>query len=469
MSSAVAPFDAWALPRTVRLPQAAPTERRVGSLTVRMLSADPFWLRATTRGVRAAGTGLRALPVREIAAVLGRVGERFLIGRDPLRVRALELLPATSGLSPAMAAAVLDGMASDWSAERLLMLLETDFLDPGVLDGFVESAQGSVAALGPRLCAQVVSGSVPGVGATALLRALLVKAPTVVKPGWGDVVLPVLFARGIAEEEPALADAVAVVYWPGGSDALEDVLLQEGDVVVAYGGDGPVRSLRDRAPVTTRFVAYHHRMSLGVVARDALTPTALRQAASDVAGAVAFFDQRGCVSPQVVFVERGGAVLPAAFATEVAKAMAALEASLPGGVLDAHEAAALQQARATAELLASSGAGATVDHGGTTAWTVLFDPDDAMEPACVGRLVRIVPVDDATEVPARVASRSAHLQTVGIAGLSGERLRRVAEAFADVGASRVAPFQDVPFPPPWWHHDGQGPLRALVRWVDLVD
>jgi hypothetical protein len=36
-----------------------------------------------------------------------------------------------------------------------------------------------------------------------------------------------------------------------------------------------------------------------------------------------------------------------------------------------------------------------------------------------------------------------------------------------VGASRVVPFESVAFPPPWWHHDGRGPLLDLVRWVDV--
>ncbi len=59
-----------------------------------------------------------------------------------------------------------------------------------------------------------------------------------------------------------------------------------------------------------------------------------------------------------------------------------------------------------------------------------------------------------------------HLQTVGVSGL-GDRLLEVAEALGRLGVSRVAPFEAVPFPPPWWHHDGRGPLTDLVRWVDL--
>ena len=59
------------------------------------------------------------------------------------------------------------------------------------------------------------------------------------KPGRGDVVLPVLAAEAIREEDPILGEAIAVVYFPGGSEALEDAALLAGDVVVAYGGMRP--------------------------------------------------------------------------------------------------------------------------------------------------------------------------------------------------------------------------------------
>jgi hypothetical protein len=75
-------------------------------------------------------------------------------------------------------------------------------------------------------------------------------------------------------------------------------------------------------------------------------------------------------------------------------------------------------------------------------------------------------VADVFDVPRLVASIGPHLQTVGVAGC-GDRVEGLAEALARVGVLRIAGFVDVPFPPPWWHHDGDGPLRSLVRWVDL--
>lgn len=469
MTSRRRPFEAWALPRGVSLPDGPPPQYDSGDLRVRHADATPAWIRRVAEALAQARPALLERRAGDVAEVLGRVGGRFLDPDDPIRAEALELLPPTSGLSPEMAAAVLDGMAADWSPDRLRSLLDAEIGGGAALDGFVADpvvAGRRVRAVGPRLCVQIVSGSVPGVGATALLRSLLVKGPTLLKPGRGDEILPVLLARAIREEDAELADAAAVVYWPGGSEVLEDAALAGADVVTAYGGDATVRGLRGRSPVTAHFVGYHHRLSLGVVGAGALTAGRVRRTASEVAGAVAFFDQRGCVSPQVVYVVQGGDTDPRGFAVVLAEAMRSLEHRLPGGRLDRLEASALHQTRGTGELLAASGSGVEVHHGGDASWTVIFDPAPAFAPACVGRVVRVKPVQDAARVAELVAPFGAHLQTAGVAGL-GADVEAVAEALARVGVTRVASFTDVVFPPPWWHHDGRGALSALVRWVDL--
>lgn len=459
-------FQGWSLPDGAAVAAVPGPSFQAGEVRVRYPDVDAQWVRRTAEMLRDGREGLAVRPVRAIAAALGRVGARFLDATDPLRVAALDLLPETSGLSPEMAAAVLDGMASDWTEERFVRLLDAEFPDPGALDGFVTSGSRRVRAVGPRLCVQIVSGSVPGVGANALFRSLLVKGPTLLKPGRGDVVLSVLAANAIREEDPILGDAVGVVYFPGGTESLEDAALLAGDVVTVYGGDEVVRSLRARAPVTARFMAYHHRISFGVVGRDALVAEHVHQAVSEVAGAVAFFDQRGCVSPQVIYVEEGGPITPRAFARALAGALEVLEDHLPGGTLDPAEASARHQARGTAELMAASDMGVELHHGGEAGWAVIYDPAQAFAPSCVGRVVRVKPVADILHTPTLVAPFGSHLQSVGVAGC-GERLAELAVALARAGVSRITGFDAMPFPPPDWHHDGQGPLRALAGWVDL--
>jgi len=467
-------FEAFELPagadrRTLRSIVVRAGERRGPAVEYTV----PEWTEETARGLvaglRGAGDALTGRSAADVADSLGRVGERFLDEEDELRRAALELLPPTAGVSPEMARALLDGMARDWTRGRLHGLLEHEFGDASRLDRFV-SDRGRVAmAIGPRLCLQVVSGSVPGVGVNALIRSLIVKGPTLLKPGMGDAVLPVLFARGVRAEDPALAEALAVVYWPGGAEEeVERAALAAADVVTGYGSDETVAALRARVAPTARFVAYHHRVSVGVVGREALTPESVSVVAGDVATAVGMFDQRGCVCPHVLYVEEGGDVASADFAQHLAVAFGELETRLPGGDLDAVDAASLQQLRGNAELHAATGSGRVYTGGGEASWTVLYEPTPMPGPACLARSIRVRPLRDVDEVAGELASIGEQLQTIGVAGL-GDRIRELAPGWGRLGASRIVPFRGVPFPPPWWLHDGGGPLRELVRWVEVEE
>ena len=457
-------FHAYALPEaSTSDPEMALMGYDEPGVRVRYPDGTPEWIAGVAGALLDSREALGARDAAELAAVLGGVGSRFLDAGDVLRAEALSLLSPTSGLSEEMAEAVLDGMAADWTEEQLMRLIRAELGVEQVLDGF----QGSRMAVGPALCVQIVAGGVPGVGVSALLRSLLLKGPTLLKPGRGDVVLPVLFARALREADPALADALAVVYWPGGDRLLEEGALARADVVTAYGSDETVADLRARTPVTARFVAYHHRVSVGIVGSDALTEDRLEATAAEVAEAVALFDQRGCVSPQIVFVEMGGAQAPATFASALADQLRLLEERLPSGHLDPHEASGLHQLRGTAELLAASG-DTEVFHGGEASWTVILEADSSPPVTCGGRVVRLHQIPDVVDVPALLQPLGRHLQSVGVAGL-GDRLDATARTLGRVGASRVVPFRSVAFPPPWWHHDGRGPLLDLLRWVDLEE
>ena len=466
------PFEAWALPGSLDLPGGSPEFLVADQDTIRILAMDAAWTERLAERLVAAGDGLRALDSDELLGVLGGVGARFLDPRDPIRVEALNRLPGTSGLSPAMCCVVLDRMAADWTGERLRILVREAVGDPCLLDGFgtrpgSADAGRRLRAMGPRLAVQVVAGSVPGVGVAALLRSLLVKGPTLVKPGLGDIVLPTLFARALREASTTVADALAVTYWPGGREDVESAALARADVVIAYGGDAAVKSLRDRTPVTARFHGYHHRISVGVVGRGALTEADAGRAAEEVAEAVAMFDQRGCVCPGVVYVEEGGRVTPRDFAERLSAALDALEAAMPSGRVDAREASTVHQARALSDMKAAMGDGAVVHRGEGALSTVIFDPSATLHDACAGRMVRVRPMGDLRDVPRLLAADGAHLQSVGIAGVEAY-FDDLIDSFAAIGVSRIVPFTDVAFPPAWWKHDGQDPLAPLLRWVEAT-
>lgn len=430
---------------------------------------------------RARGELIRR-PVEEIARLAGLVGTRFLVENDPLRQEALARLPGESGLSPEMARAVLDGMARDWTPGRLEILLRSEFNDFLVLDGFrpapvdpgevggrrVPEEEGPgrrrLRAIGDRVALHVGSGSVPGVCTTSVIRSLLVKTPVLVKPGRGDRVLTELYAQGLQEADPRLGNAVRVAYWEGGDRETEDRLLARVGRVVVYGSDATARSIRDRTPVHTPVVVYHHRSSVAVIGPEALSDHALETVAGDLARAASMFDQRGCVSPHRVWV-LGTPEQAMALGEATAAAMERVAALLPTGARSDAERSRVHQLRDRLELRAAAGEPVRVWRSPGTEWTVALESTPAPPPAGAPRVLVLSACPDSGELVRALERDRDHLQTVGMAGL-GPWAGRVADALSAAGASRLVPLDRVSFPPAWWHHDGQGPLRALVRWVE---
>jgi hypothetical protein len=405
--------------------------------------------------------------VEERLRILGRAGARFQDPGDPLVREAVERLPDDARLSHAAAREVVRGMARDWTPSRLESALLSDFPDPGVLDGFRPDAGGDrVRAIPPRLLVQIGAGNVPGTGATALLRGLLVGAPTLLKPGRGDRILPELLARAVVEEAPEWAPAGAVVPWVGGAgDPLEDAALERAERVVVYGSWETVEAIRGRLSPGVPLVAYGHRISVGLLTRSVLTPDRAPTLARAAARAVSAYEQRGCVSPHALWVEEGGEVGVEAWAELLADALEEEARSVPPPA-EPQVRIAMRQLRDSGELRTAAGLGNRVLGGAGEGWMVLVEPDPAPVPSCLGRTVRIHPVAEARWVPSLLAPVGRLLQSCALEAAPEER-EALAGALARAGITRITTLARQPWPPAWWRHDGEGPLRALVRWVGL--
>jgi hypothetical protein len=418
----------------------------------------------------AAGVELRARPVDELIDRIGRVGARFLDPADPLAIEAQARIPEEAGFSRQMTEEVLKGVAGEWTRDRLDNLVTADFPDRRVLDVFADAPVGGrIRALGGRFALHVGAGNIPGVGATSLLLSLLVKTPVLLKPGRCDRTLPELFLRGLAEEDAELARAAAVVYWAHGEGgALEAAALQRAERVVVYGGFESIDSLKARTPPTTPFVAYGHRISMGAVAREVLdSEDEVRRSAREAARAIALFDRRGCVSPQILWVEEGGKASPPEFAEHLAEELERLDAELPPGPLDPATAAEILHQRSTVEMRSAAGSGERIFMGDRGRWTLFFEPEGVASILCGGRTVKMRPIRALEELAAELVPYRGMLQTMALSATPA-RWISLAEQLAPEGFTRITTFAEQPFPPAWWRHDGDGPLRALVRWVELT-
>jgi hypothetical protein len=420
-----------------------------------------------TEYLRAARARFAALPVSHIVAAVDAAAREIANPASAERRVLDACMPDVTGYSREMVALLLDRFTKDWSAHSLNALLEAELGDALVLDDFILAPDGAATrAFGPALCFQVFAGNVPGVAVTSLVRSLLVKAPTIGKTASGDPLLPAVFARCLARVAPEIADCIAVTYWAGGARGVEDVILESADVVVLYGGEQAERDMHTRVPASTRLVVHGPKLSFAVIGRT-LRPEHADETAAHAALAVATFDQQGCVSPHVIYVEDGGEISADDFARRLHTALAKVNVQLPRGRIEAEEAAAVHQARAAAEFRALAGRHTNVYTGARLAHTVIMEDDPSFTASCLNRLVYVKRVADAQDVVNLVKPFSRFLQTVALESLDPPTRSHLAVRLGELGISRITSLERMPWPPGTWHHDGHSPLRELLRFVDL--
>ncbi len=429
---------------------------------------------------------------QELVELVAFAAERWLAPEDKFRRLALQLAPAETGFGPATIARGLDAFFRKLSVENLGGVIAQDLGDARRLDEFAaplpELRAGRMAlARGPDLIAHIAAGNLPDSALTSMVLGLLVRSAQFVKCARGASVLPRLFAHSLADLEPKIGGCIELAVWPGGAGEIEDALFAEADCVTAQGSDATIASIRQRIPRRSRFIGHGHKLSFGFVGAEMLSSFMGRKTAERAAADVTAWNQLGCLSPHVVYVEERGALAPEGFAEQLAKALAEREQSEPRGVLPVEEAALIAGRRSVHEMRAARFAATrdeavTVPRGaffeapggatqvwaseGSTAWTVVYEADARFHTSCLNRFVYVKPCRDLAEALHHADPQREHVSTVGL-GVTEGRMAELAVQLARWGVPRVCPLGRMQEPPLGWRHDGRPALGELVTWTDL--
>ena len=402
-------------------------------------------------------------PVRDISDCMDQAVQRWLDPNSPERQEAEARLPETTGLSAAMIRHVLPLIFREYRADRLAALLVDELGSLEALDRFVPSSLGRKKACGPPLSVHVLAGNLPGAGLDSVIFSLLVKSATLVKASSAEPLLPVLFARSIQEIDPNLGACLSVVSWPGGNTDLEDLAYGRADIVVASGSDASLAAIQKRTRGT--FIGYGHKVSFSLVTKESLADA--EETAHKAAYDVALYDQQGCLSPQLVYVEEGGAIAPKEFASLLATGLAHWQTELPRGPVTPEVSTAIRKVRDEAEWQALAGKDIALHASPQgTAWTVVYAADSTFVQSPLYRTVRVKPLRNIAQLGEIVDPWRPYLEAVGVAA-GPERLAPLADTLGALGVSRVCPIGTMQLPPLSWRHGGRPRISDLVRWVGM--
>ena len=438
-------------------------------LQVAVPSLSEAQLAALSTRVRAAGRRhLKTISTGDIMDIIDAAIVRLLDRDSPQRHKAEKLLPLVTGYDAEMVRLGLSDYFRTFRRPQLERFLAEDFADPRCLDGFQAARKGGFTrAYGPDLLFHSWAGNVPALSLWSLVCALLVKAPSIGKVASAEPLFAGWFAQLVADIEPALAECIGIVWWQGGDTLSENVVLNQADAVLAYGGNDALAAIRARTPITTRCLTYGHKISFGAVSRSALDSQQAWAVAHAAANDVMRYDQQGCYSPQLFFVERGGRVSPQEFTRYLAAELANFERKFPRHELDINEASGVATWKTAQEMRGYADPSVEFISDPRGAWSAIYvDSIEDLSASSLNRNIKIVGVDDLADVVAHVAPFKALLQTVGVAA-SPEELFRLANLLGEVGVTRLAAIGRMTAPEAGWHHDGRFNLLDLVTMTEI--
>jgi Acyl-CoA reductase (LuxC) len=405
-----------------------------------------------------------------IIRVLDRLGRDWLSADFPFRQRVLQAGPAETGFSAEVLAAGLDDFFRRWTTENFEALLRQELGHAQRLDEFVPDeheghAARSAMALGPRLLAHIAPGNIPAPVLMEMALGLLARSTQFVKCASGQSFVPRMFAHSLYEADRKLGACLEIAAWKGGSESLESALFAEADCIVATGSDETLSAIRQKLPAAARFIGHGAKVSFGYVTREALEHQAhavVEQAAADVTA----WNQRGCLSPHVIYVEESGGAGGEEFANLLAGKLEALEKTHPRGTLHARDAAAIATRRAFYEVRAAHSPETRMwASRESTAWTVILENDPRFQISCQNRFIYVKVVPELTAALQGAELVRENISTVGLA-CAPAQTPELARRLARWGAKRICPLGQMQHPPLGWRHDGRPPLGDLVTWID---
>jgi hypothetical protein len=406
----------------------------------------------------------------QLVKLISDLAENWLQPDYPFRKLALDQGPAATGFSHATLVRGLDTFFQELTRENLHALLVQELGHAHRLDELCATAaeakvQRAAMARGPELLVHIAAGTIPNPTLLSIVLGLLTRSAQFVKCGRGASFLPRLFAHSLYEVDAKLASCLEIAEWRGGDVALETPLFAAASFVTATGSDEMLADVQRRLAPGLRFLGYGHRVSFGYVTQEVLSGFGVKKIVARAAEDVIAWNQLGCLSPHLIYVETGGAVSPEMFAEKLAEELARCERDEPRGDVSVEVSATIAARRDFYRVRATAATETQIwVSEGSTAWTVIYEADPRFQPSCLNRFIYVKAVANLDEALRQADVVRGQVSTVGIAA-QDDRAQELATRWGRWGATRICPLGQMQNPPLTWRHDGRPALGDLVEWI----
>jgi hypothetical protein len=327
----------------------------------------------------------------EITQCLVKVAHCWLDRQFPLRQQAILTAAPEFCLSKASFELALDWIFEQWTAERI----STSFAQNPYKD--------------KQYAVQILAGNTPAMIAQGFLQACILNIPQCLKIPGNQSLFAQLLYQSFAENGITLTDLMDLHI---GKDNLPLFYfkLTKADLVLAYGRDETIDVLRNYISPEATFIAHGHAESAAIIFKEAVEINNLEKLAYDMLS----YDQRGCLSPRVVYIEEGGKYTPAEYAKIFAELiLPSFAKQLPRGGLFPGEAEEILHQRSLGRFRGSVYTG--------NDWTICYDDEQTWPVTALPRFIFFKSFKNPQALITILHPIKNHLISFGFAGAETKR------------------------------------------------
>jgi len=374
---------------------------------------------------------LRAMSPEQVDEAIIGAARMLADPESTLGRQAREALPSRAELSPEML---------DWALRTTLETVTHEALR-ACRDALTRDLHPH-RPVPARLHSLVLSSNLCTASIKPIVWSLLVGAPVALKLAASDEGLTELFALALTLTDEQIGQCVLPTRFSRADEPLTRSLFAAADAISIYGSDHTVQALSEFVPAGAERIAHGHGLGAAFVA--AQDPD-LEAFATGLALDVAAYDQRGCLSPQVVFVE--GSERGRTIARLLADALAPLATSLPRAPLSVPHASRQVQWRRVGEAL-----GELFEGDG---YSVAFDDQGPVRACPLGRNIAVHTVANQGELAERLTPFGVHLKCLAAQSDVGPLPPPLSPRLSAPGFMQRPTLLDL--------HDGRVPWHGLLR------
>jgi hypothetical protein len=248
----------------------------------------------------------------DIIALLSELGEYLKEDRGNYLGTAMERLIDICGASRPVVERAYASLWRSFDADSLRFQVDQELGGEKFIDGWyeVELPDHSYARVRafPASVVHIMAGNAPGLAAHTIARSALTKGTHLLKLASNDVFTAPALLQSLADLAPGnpISRSFSAVYWRGGDQAIESVLLRSQffSKLVVWGGTDAVNGVAKYVGPGIELVSFDPKTSISLIGPEAFaSDDTLRSVAAAAATDATLHNQDACTSSRFQFVQ----------------------------------------------------------------------------------------------------------------------------------------------------------------------